>query len=82
MAAKVSIEAAIEKIQAANSVANKAPNLLAAAESMADNSELMIQRIAEGDLTNALAQSSAFSDSMKGLGLALLPLDLTIVLRQ
>lgn len=82
VAARQSISDAIARVQSVASVAAKAPDLLDAAETMKTNADLMIQRIDEGDLTNALIQAQSFSDSSKLVESALIPLDLSIILRK
>lgn len=81
-AARADIQKVLDRINEVESIAAKAPDLLVAAESMRDNADLMITRIEEGDLTNALTQSSALLDSSAGLGNAMLPLDLSLILRE
>lgn len=89
MAAKVKAEAAasgareaITRLGEIASLAAKAPALLASLESVRDNSNLMIQRIAEGDLTNALTQATALTAATDTVDGAVRPLDISLILRQ
>lgn len=80
--AKRDADAAITKIEDTATLAAKAPALLATMQDVYDNIVLMEQRLSDGDLTNALAQASVLSDSVGGVGEAILPLDISIILRE
>jgi phage protein U len=81
-AAKADIEKVLQRLNDVESIVTKAPDLLDAAENFRDNADLMITRLEEGDLTNALTQSSALLDSTNTLGASMIPLDVSIILRQ
>ena len=73
---------AVTKLQDFSSLAAKAPALLATMESIRDNAELLGTRLLEGDITNALAQSTTLGDSLLGVGDAVRPINTSLILRE
>lgn len=81
-AAKADAQAAIERIEQTATIAAKAPALLAQMQGMYAQILVMEQRISDGDLTNALTQATVLTDAASGISAALLPLNLSIILRE
>lgn len=75
-------EAAIARIEEIASIAAKAPALLGVMQTLYEQIVVFAQRIEDGDLTNALAQASLVTDAVGGISAALLPLDISIILRE
>ena len=73
---------AVTKLQDFSSLAAKAPALLATMESVRDNAELLGTRLLEGDITNALSQSTLLGDSLLGVGDAVRPINTSLILRE
>lgn len=73
---------AIEKIEQTASIAAKAPALLATMQNVYNNIVIFAQKIEDGDLTNALAQATTLNESVDNVGASLLPLDVSIILRE
>lgn len=73
---------AITRIQDTATLAAKAPELLDAMISLGEQAALMAQAIRDGDLTNALNQASTLSDAAGGIAATVLPLNISIILRQ
>jgi phage protein U len=80
--AQADAEAAIARIEEIATIAAKAPTLLATMGNVYDQIVIFAQRIQDGDLTNALAQATIVTDATGGVGEALLPLDISIILRE
>lgn len=80
--AQADAEAAIARIEDTATLAAKAPALLGGMEALYDQIVIFAQRIADGDLTNALAQATIVTDAAGAIGEALLPLDISIILRE
>lgn len=80
--AQADAEAAIARIEDTATLAAKAPALLGVMQTLYAQVVVFAQRIADGDLTNALAQASVVTDAVDGIGAALLPLDISIILRE
>jgi len=72
----------IEKIQDFNSVAQSAPNLLTAVQTVKDNADLFAAAILSGDLTNALSTGRNLNDSLSLTQAARFPLTLKLILKQ
>jgi hypothetical protein len=73
---------AIQNLQNVASLAAKAPALLATMQNVRDQTALLVTRIAEGDLTNALTQSSAVTASLGAVEDAQRPLVIALMLRE
>lgn len=73
---------AIDKLQDIQSLAAKAPALLAVMQTVYENAVLMGTRLAEGDLTNALSQGAVLGDSLLFIDDAVRPLNLALILRE
>jgi phage protein U len=80
--AKRDADAAITRIEATASIAAKAPALLEKMETLYAQILVMEQRLSDGDLTNALSQASTLSDAAGEIGSAILPLNISIILRE
>lgn len=72
----------ISKIQQFNSVAQSAPNLLAAVQTVKDNADVFAAAILSGDLTNALSTGRSLNSSLSVTQAARFPLTLKLILRQ
>jgi phage protein U len=81
-AAAAGARASIARIQDVTTIAARAPQLLTALQAVRDNADLMVTRIAEGDLTNALYQAKSLDDSSRLIDAALKPLDILLVTKQ
>jgi len=80
--ARAKISDAIEKVQEFNSIAQTAPNMLTALQSVRSNVVVFAQAIASGDLTNALSTGQNLNDSLSITQAARAPLVRKIILRQ
>lgn len=75
-------EDAVRKLQDFQSLAAKAPDLLATMQAVAANANLLKQRITEGDLTNALAQANTMTASLDAVSNDAMPLKVALILRE
>lgn len=80
--AKDTLDEIIERVNTVASIAAKAPNLLATMQTIRENADTFAQRIADGDLTNALTEAQTFSESLDLIPDAVRPLDVSIILRE
>jgi len=79
---RVKITDAIDKVQNFNSIAQQAPNMLSALQTVLANIEVFATAVASGDLTNALSTGENLNESLSVTQAARAPLIRKIILRQ
>lgn len=80
--AKEAASSAIDKMQEANGLAAKAPQLVASLEAVRDNIILMKTHADNKDLSNATTQGEALLSSLDGMETAVLPLNFNQISRR